>query len=82
MTELSFLLDLLLNHKIQKVTQDAIRERIKEIELGQVQPVRRNHPNVIDTTVTPLQMQTAMNPARITGGVVDTGPGLKGPRKF
>lgn len=33
MTELSFLLELLLDHDLQKETQKLIRERIKEIEV-------------------------------------------------
>lgn len=32
MTELSFLLDLLLNHKLSKITKEAIVGRVKEIE--------------------------------------------------
>lgn len=32
MTELSFLIDLLLNHELQKVTKDAIASRIKDVE--------------------------------------------------
>jgi hypothetical protein len=32
MTELSFLIELLLNHKLAKATKDAIAERIKEVE--------------------------------------------------
>lgn len=32
MTELSFLIELLLNHKLPKDTKDAIAERIKEVE--------------------------------------------------
>ena len=41
MTELSFLLDLLLNHKLTKPTQTAIKERIKEVEAQFAsQPVR------------------------------------------
>lgn len=32
MTELSFLVDLLLNHKLPKVTRDAVAVRIKEVE--------------------------------------------------
>lgn len=32
MTELSFLLELLLNHELQKITKEAITERIKVIE--------------------------------------------------
>jgi hypothetical protein len=37
MTELSFLLELLLNHKLQKPTKDLIQTRIKEIEAQPVQ---------------------------------------------
>lgn len=32
MTELSFLVDLLLNHKLPKATRDAVAARIKEVE--------------------------------------------------
>lgn len=32
MTELSFLIDLLLNHKLPKTTRDAVAERIKAVE--------------------------------------------------
>jgi hypothetical protein len=39
MTELSFLLDLLLNHKLPKGTKEAITARIKEIEDRQAQPL-------------------------------------------
>jgi hypothetical protein len=35
-TELSFLVDLLLNHKLSKATKDAIAERIKVVESQQV----------------------------------------------
>jgi hypothetical protein len=38
MTELSFLLDLLLNHKLPKATKEAITGRIKEIETLAHQP--------------------------------------------
>ncbi len=34
MTELTFLVDLLLNHKLPKVTRDAVAARIKEVEAG------------------------------------------------
>lgn len=34
MTELSFLLDILLNHKLQKATKELIMARIKEVEEG------------------------------------------------
>lgn len=38
MTELSFLIDLLLNHELQKVTKDLIAMRIKDVEAGLTQP--------------------------------------------
>lgn len=38
MTELSFLLDLLLNHKLPKVTRDAVAARIKEVEAIFISP--------------------------------------------
>ncbi len=43
MTELSFLIELLLNHKLPKATKDAIAARIKEVEAvprsyGQMNP--------------------------------------------
>ncbi len=34
MTELTFLVDLLLNHKLPKLTRDAVAARIKEVEAG------------------------------------------------
>ena len=34
MTELTFLVDLLLNHKLPKPTRDAVAVRIKEVEMG------------------------------------------------
>ncbi len=34
MTELTFLVDLLLNHKLPKPTRDAVAARIKEVEAG------------------------------------------------
>lgn len=34
MTELSFLLDLILNHKLPKATKDAVAARIKDVEAG------------------------------------------------
>jgi hypothetical protein len=36
MSELSFLIELLLNHKLQKSTRDMIAERIKEVEASRV----------------------------------------------
>ncbi len=34
MTELTFLVDLLLNHKLPKITRDAVAARIKDVENG------------------------------------------------
>lgn len=42
MTELSFLLELLLEHKLEKKTKDLIRDRIKEIEQAQI-PIALRH---------------------------------------
>lgn len=38
MTELSFLLELLLNHKLPKVTREAVTARVKEVEQGLTHP--------------------------------------------
>lgn len=38
MTELSFLLELLLNHKLPKATRDALAARIKEVEASFAKP--------------------------------------------
>lgn len=42
MTELSFLIDLLLNHKLPKATRDAVAERIRDVEVAA--PVRPHMP--------------------------------------
>ena len=41
MTELSFLIDLLLNHKLPKATKDAVAARIKEVEARTAAPALR-----------------------------------------
>lgn len=40
MTELSFLIELLLNHKLPKATKDLIAERVKEVEGNRTAPPR------------------------------------------
>lgn len=47
MTELSFLLNILMNHRLQKATKELIVARIKEVEiaLATVPAVRRPMPN-------------------------------------
>ncbi len=37
MTELTFLVELLLNHKLQKATKDAVAARLKEVEASMAQ---------------------------------------------
>jgi len=46
MSELSFLIDLLLNHKLHRLTKEAIAARIKEVEENRtpVPQVRVTHP--------------------------------------
>lgn len=46
MTELSFLINLLMNHKLQKVTKDLIAERITEVEAN----FNAKHPMPVNTT--------------------------------
>ncbi len=41
MTELSFLIDLLLNHKLPKATRDLVAARIKEVEGASTNPIIR-----------------------------------------
>lgn len=46
MTELSFLLELLLNHKLPQATKKAVTERVKEVEQG----LSTTHMHVQDTS--------------------------------
>lgn len=54
MTELSFLIELLLNHKLPKATQIAVKERIKEVELYAAKPIAQ---------VIPLRPQNGQAPS-------------------
>ncbi len=49
MTELTFLVELLLNHRLQKPTRDAVANRIKEVEaaIAQLPPQSLLRPNPI-----------------------------------
>lgn len=58
MTELSFLIDLLLNHKLPKATKDAVAARIKDIEQASPQP----RPS-IQPIAAPQVAQVAQTPA-------------------
>lgn len=81
MTELQFLLDLLLNHKLPKGTKALIADRVGEISKSMPQATAKANPGVV------AQLQTsaplAPPPAnRIMGGEVSTGEGTRGPRKW
>lgn len=119
MTELQFLIDLLLNHKLPKDTKALIATRIKDVEDGynkgnrpiihQQAPVNtlalgkifngaiqsasttallekeggslNNNSPIVAAVLPPIPPSAhALN--RVIGGEVNTGNGLKGPRKF
>lgn len=97
MTELSFLLELLLNHKLPKKTKDAVAERIKVVENGIIpQPTAIRAAPMISSRMPPAEPiipPQAFVPNAIplpkadidkeTGrAVVPTGNGTRGPRKF
>lgn len=97
MSELSFLLILLLDHKLPKPVKDLIKDRIKEIEAKPQQarsvsiPVLGTIGAQAPSTIANLEReQVAQAPQaplppitnRIVGGEVDTGRGTRGPRKF
>jgi hypothetical protein len=58
-TELSFLLDLLLNHKLTLPTKNYIKDRIAEVESGYSAPARQARPVQAQVSV-PVEAQ---NPA-------------------
>jgi len=69
MTELSFLIDLLLNHKLTKSTKDSIQARIMELEQisnsreqNPINPIRRN--DISKVNPEPVQ-QIAQTPEAI-----------------
>lgn len=93
MTELTFLLEILLNHKLQKPTKDLILNRIKEIESSHVAtPTQR--PRIVDTTpMTIKEIDPATQNATVAKALLDrqkliadpaanTEPGRTSPRKF
>lgn len=96
MTELSFLLELLLNHKLPKKTKDAVAERIKVVENGIIpQPTALRAAPVISSRMPPPDpippqafVPTGINPPKVeidkqTGtATVPTGNGTRGMRKF
>lgn len=96
MTELSFLIDLLLNQKLNKQVKDLVANRIREIETRspQAAPVNLRGAQA-PSTIANLTGQTLQGPVshiptapvasaegRIVGGEINTGAGIRGPRKF
>lgn len=108
-TELQFLIDLLLNHKLNPATKKIIADRIGDVEIALRQIVPRG--TSPQPTIAFVDPKTAQAPstqrllerdgpptptpivgavvapampatARIVGGEVNTGKGIKGPRKF
>lgn len=71
MTELSFLLDLLMNHKLQKATKEAIAIRIKEVEIAMNEKPqsfhmqRPNPTNQAASTLAAMAKHEALNPEPI-----------------
>lgn len=69
MTELSFLIDLLMNHKLPKVTKQAIAARIKEVEARlpaltgyKPAPQLPHSINQAPSTIALMEKQAEMNP--------------------
>lgn len=86
MTELSFLIDLLLNHKLPREVKNLLAARIALIQ-NQATPTNNSVTTWRTGQASPQTaigvVNTAAPPsARIVGGEVDTGGGTRGPRKF
>lgn len=94
MTELSFLIDLLLNGRLQKSVQQQVKDRIAEVEQNMCLPQaikqyqRAQAPvDIVAQNIATSQalqqreqaIQAAVNQKPIE---VSTGNGTKGPRKF
>lgn len=90
MTELQFLLELLLKHKLSKETKQLVADRIGEVELK-----LRGNPGIAmarsmeqaPSTIAAMAAQAApvaLPPAaaRLVGGEVNNGDGTRGKRKF
>lgn len=83
MTELSFLIDLLLNHKLPRSTRDAVAARIKEVEVLASTTVMRI-PASVPITPAMLANQAPSTLAAMARhadlpGVVDPGVGPRAP---
>lgn len=98
MTELSFLIDLLLNGRLQKSVQEKVKLRISEVEQNMSLPqavkqyarVQASLEPPMDHIAKSMEAQKALadRQATINAAVnqkpieVNTGNGSKGPRKF
>lgn len=92
-TEISFLIDLVLNHKLPKPTKELCRLRIRDLEEGLFQrpavaiamPRMQQAPSTmanLEAQEVPIAMPTIETPKRIVGGEIATGANTKGPRKW
>jgi hypothetical protein len=91
MTELSFLLDLLLNHKLPKATQLAVKDRIGLLESNHNLPWnftnRAGATNTIPSSPTtstpsPAAAQALAQRQQLMESAGTVQPGTKSPRKF
>lgn len=86
MTELSFLLELLLNHKLPKATQLAIKDRIGSLDdkrptapVARVEPLRQQE---IQAVASPQAAQALAQRQQLMDQAGTIQPGAKSPRKF
>ena len=97
MTELQFLLELLLKHKLPKGTKQLVADRIGEVEATMLKPTITQAYQAPVSVRAPVQTSVVQHPGMdaagimqappaitrgIVGGEVATGNGTKGPRKF
>jgi hypothetical protein len=82
MTEIQFILDLVMNHKLPVAVKEKLLARIGEVEQRfSVQPILAPTRVVTSTINSPAPI--AIPPEqRMSSVMVDTGVGTKGPRKF
>jgi len=76
MSELSFLLELLLSHKLAKGTKEAITDRIKEVERRLVQPQQPNVPMSGPQAVRPARSAQSPSTQRILDEMAAEGASL------
>ena len=72
MTELSFLVDLLLNHKLAKATREAVAARIKEVETRMASQQQMPAPAQVRNTFEVRGIQAPAVPAHLQGQSAST----------